>query len=146
LRANLTNQHYQSAWSYSAFAGRQVEHTTQADADLVWPLGERNELDVGGVWRRRSRTDAGTAAVDSTDLAPGAPTRTTGAAVVPREPGVYAEDKLRLVGPLYATLGGRVDRGAAADEWNVDPRGAVAWRVDERQTVRVAAGRYHQLA
>ena len=146
LRANLTNQHYQSEWSYSAFTQRQVEHTAQGDVDVVWPLGDRDELTVGGVWRRRGRTDQGLAAADSTDLGPGAPTRTIDRTSITREPGAYLEDKLRVVGPIYATLGGRVDRATTASEWNVDPRVAVAWRVDDRQTVRLAGGRYHQLA
>ena len=146
LNANLTTQHYQSEWDFSAFSKHEAEHTAQGDVDVVWPLGVRNELTVGAIVRRRARADSGVSASDSTDLAATAPTRATGSSVVAHEPGAYTEDKLRLVGPIYATFGGRVDRAAAAGEWDVDPRGAVAWRVDDRQTVRIAAGRYHQLA
>jgi hypothetical protein len=146
IKANLTTQHYRSAWSYSAFDGRQTEHVAQGDVDVVWPLGTRHELTVGAVIRRRAHSDEGIGAADSTDLGTGAPTRRLAIVDVAREPGVYAEDKLRLFGPVYATLGARFDRDAAARTWNADPRAAVAWRIDDRQTVRFATGRYHQLA
>src|SRR5262249_48817881 len=56
------------------------------------------------------------------------------------------EDKLRVWGPIYATLGARADHLSPLDQWTYDPRAALAWRVDEHQTVRVAVGRYHQPA
>jgi hypothetical protein len=146
VRANLTAQHYRSAWSFSEFGGASVEHNSQADLEVVWPLGPGHELTFGGVARRRARARESHAAADSTDLGPGAPTRALSMAEVEREPGIFLEDKLRVWGPLYATLGGRVDRAAAAGEWDVDPRAALAWRLDGRQTLRIAAGRYHQLA
>ena len=146
IRANLTTQHYRSDWTYSAFGNRRSEHIAQADVDVTWPIGTRHELTFGAVLRRRAHADAGLTAADSTDLGEDAPTRPVTIADIAHEPGAYLEDKLRLVGPLYATLGSRVDRDAAASAWNVDPRAALAWRVDEHQTLRLATGRYHQLA
>jgi hypothetical protein len=112
--------------------------------DLAWPLGRDHELSAGAVWERRAREDAGEAPRDSTDLEPDAPVRAVASNTVTREPGAFVEDKLRVWGPLYATLGLRADRAQAASEWSVDPRAAMAWRLDARQTLRVAAGRYHQ--
>jgi hypothetical protein len=83
---------------------------------------------------------------DSTDLYPGAPVRYYDTQPRLRTPGGYVEDKIRLWGPVYATLGARVDRVSLADTWTVDPRAALAWRIDGHQTLRVAAGRYHQPA
>jgi hypothetical protein len=146
VRASLTTQHYRSAWGFSEFAGRRAEHVAQGDVDVTWPVGTRHELSFGAIVRRRAHEDTGIAAADSTDLATGAPTRPVAISDVAREPGIYAEDKLRLWGPLYATLGARLDRDDAANAWNADPRTALAWRVDAKQTLRLAAGRYHQLA
>ncbi len=146
LRASVTNQHYRSAWDFSAFGANDREHATQATADVVWPLGDRHELSFGGTWRRHAREQTGFAAADSVDLASDAPVRPFGTRAVTREPGVYAEDKLRVWGPLYATAGARFDWSATESRWTADPRGALAWRVDEHQTVRLAAGRYHQEA
>jgi outer membrane cobalamin receptor len=145
LRANVTTQNYRSAWNYSAFGERTAEHTAQADADVTWPIGTRHELSFGGVWRRRASERTGRAASDSTDLASDSPARAFGTSATTREPGFYLEDKLRLWGPLYATAGARADYAAASAEWVTDPRAALALRVDEHQTLRVAAGRYHQL-
>jgi vitamin B12 transporter len=47
-------------------------------------------------------------------------------------------------GPLYATAGARADWQSTNRAWTADPRAALAWRVDEHQTLRVAGGRYHQ--
>jgi vitamin B12 transporter len=146
LRANVTTQRYVSAWRFSAFDGRRTEHVAQADAEVVWPLGDRHELTLGALARRSALDDRGKAPADSTDLFPDAPTRTRDLARIDTAPGFHAEDKLRLWGPLYATLGGRVDRDPAAGGWTADPRAALAWRLDGRQTLRLAAGRYHQLA
>ena len=114
LRANLTTQHYRSGWSYSEFGGRRTEHVAQGDVDVVWPIGTRHELTLGAIVRRLARTRTrGLAAADSTDLGAGAPTRPISIAEHRRaSPGVYAEDKLRVWGPLYATLGARLDRDA----------------------------------
>jgi hypothetical protein len=146
VRATLSSQHYRDAWTYAAFGRRIREHTAQGDLDLTWPLGRDHELSLGAVMHRRAREDEGDAPADSTDLLPGAPSRPLADHVVTSDPGFYAEDKMRLVGPLYATLGARLDRAHRADEWEADPRAALAWRLDEHQTLRVAAGRYHQPA
>jgi hypothetical protein len=146
LKANLTTQNYRSAWSFSGFGQRRREHTAQASADVVWPFGTRHELSFGGTLRRQAFERTGEAAADSTDLGLGAPVRTFGTASISREPGFYAEDKLRVWGPLYATAGARADYSASEARWTADPRAAIAWRVDEHQTLRLAAGRYHQLA
>ncbi len=146
IRANLTTQHYRSDWTYSEFGDRTAEHVAQADVNVVWPLGSRHELTFGAVGRRHAHARDALTPADSTDLERGAPTRLMTLAETQDEGGVHVEDKLRLWGPLYATLGGRVDRDPAADEWTVDPRGALAWRIDEHQTLRAAVGRYHQLA
>ncbi len=145
VRANVTTQRYADDWGYSAFGGRRSERSTQAQADFVWPVSSRHELSFGAAWRDRGAELSGHQAADSTDLGAGAPTREYAYGTRRRQPGIYAEDKLRLWGPLYATLGARVDGAARTGEWVVDPRGALAWRVDEHQTVRVAGGRYHQL-
>lgn len=145
VRANATFQRYANDWTYSDFGGRRAERASQAQADFTWPASNRHELSFGAMWRDRGAELSGRQAADSTDLGAGAPTRAYGYGTKLREPGAYLEDKLRLWGPLYATLGARVDRDAGAEDWVVDPRGALAWRVDEHQTVRVAAGRYHQL-
>lgn len=146
LRASVTNQHYRSGWGFAEFGGRDREHNTQATADVVWPLGKRHELSFGGAWRREARERTGVAAADSVDLASGAPLRPFGTRAVERAPGFYAEDKLRVWGPLYATAGVRADWSATEARWLADPRAALAWRVDEHQTVRLAGGRYHQPA
>lgn len=145
VRANVTAQRYANDWTWAAFGGRRAERTTQALADFVWPVSSRHELAFGAAWRDRGVERSGRQAADSTDLGEGAPMRAYGHGTKLREPGAYVEDKLRVWGPLYATLGARVDRAGNTDEWVVDPRGALAWRVDDHQTVRVAGGRYHQL-
>lgn len=146
VRTNLTIQRWKSDWTFSEFEKDATERTAAAKADFVWPIGERNELAFGAEWRRRSDDLAGIAPADSTDLGSGAPVRALGTRAIVQEPSVWAEHKLRVVGPLYATVGGRLVRASATDEWLADPRGALAWRLDEHQTVRIAAGRYHQLA
>ena len=144
VRASLTTQHYRNQWNYSAFGRIAREHNVQASADVVWPLGRDHELSAGGLWERRAREDGGSAPADSTDLDFGAPVRVVASNTVTREPGAFIEDKLRVWGPLYATFGVRADRAQAAGDWSIDPRSALAWRLDEHQTLRVAAGRYHQ--
>ncbi|HVP15525.1 MAG TPA: TonB-dependent receptor, partial [Terriglobales bacterium] len=114
--------------------------------DAVWAATPRHEISCGVVARRRDTRIAGTFPADSTDFAPDAPTREYDTHPVLVSPGLYLEDKLRLVGPLYATVGGRLDGFSTAGGSSADPRAALAWRVDEHQTVRLAAGRYHQAA
>jgi outer membrane cobalamin receptor len=145
VRANLTTQAWRSAWSFSSFGQHTDERTTQADLDVTWPIGTRHQLSGGGVWRRRASSRSGLAAADSTDLVMGSPTRAFGTDRITREPGWYVEDKLRVAGALYATLGVRGDYASATGQWLTDPRVALALLIDEHQTLRVAGGRYHQL-
>lgn len=146
LRGNLTTQAYRSDWTFAEFGGHRGEHVQQAFLDAVWPLGTRHEVAFGGTLRAHDSDLRGLAASDSTDLGGGAGSRTYGTSTTVREPGLYLEDKLRVAGPLYATLGARLDHAGNTGAWLADPRSALAWRVDERQTLRLAAGRYHQLA
>jgi hypothetical protein len=146
VKANVTTQAYRSDWSFEGFRERRTEHVHQAFLDGVWAIGTRHEVSFGGSWRNREAGFDGLAAQDSTDLANGAPVRRYGFDTSVREPGLYAEDKLRVAGPVYATVGVRVDHAGNTDEWLGDPRAALAWRVDEHQTLRLATGRYHQLA
>ncbi|MEO5618375.1 MAG: TonB-dependent receptor, partial [Candidatus Eisenbacteria bacterium] len=113
--------------------------------DATWALGARHELGFGFNLRRRRSEIDGYEAADSTDYASGAPARHIVSRPGVDYPGFYIEDKMRLWGPLYATAGARADYASSSEQWTVDPRAAVAWRVDDRQTVRLATGRYHQL-
>jgi outer membrane receptor protein involved in Fe transport len=123
---------------------REVRLTGQMDA--TWAASSRHEIATGVRFARRADDLIGVFPADSTDLAPGAPVRFHDTRPRLQNPGGYAEDKIRLFGPLYATLGARFDRVSLADTWTVDPRAALAWRVDAHQMVRIAAGRYHQPA
>ncbi|MGH7643962.1 MAG: TonB-dependent receptor plug domain-containing protein, partial [Gemmatimonadales bacterium] len=146
LRGQVSGQAYDTRWSFGPTGGTQRERNAQGNLDAVWPLGSRHELSFGANYRRFDTGITGRFAADSTDLLPDAPTRLQSARPVVDLPGLYLEDKLRVWGPLYATLGARLDRASVPGVWTADPRGALAWRVDDRQTLRVAAGRYHQLA
>ena len=146
VRANVSQQAYRSDWTYAPFLHHQGEHATQGLVDFVWPLGTRHELSFGGAWRQRGYQISGRAAADSNDLAQGAASRAFASDQTLREPGLYADDKLRVFGPVYATLGGRLDHAGNSGHWYADPRAAIAWRLDEHQTLRLATGRYHQLA
>ncbi len=145
LRGQVSGQWYDSRWDFGPTAAAQTERNGQASVDAVWPLGTRHELAFGGIAHRYDTAIAGRFAADSTDLLPGAPTRERSSRPVVDDPGVYLEDKLRLWGPLYATLGARLDHASTPGVWTSDPRAALAWRVDAHQSVRIAAGRYHQL-
>ena len=94
---------------------------------------------------RREAQRSGTVPADSTDFGPGAAVRFQDGSPIADIPGGFVEDELHVWGPLYTTLGVRADHFGPSDEWAADPRAALAWRVDGRQTLRVAAGRYHQL-
>jgi hypothetical protein len=146
IRAQAAFQRYGSRWTYGPGALEREERNGHVNMDAVWPLGDRHELSFGGSWERRDARITGRSPADSTDFGPGAPTRTLGTRARTDFPGFYVEDKLRVWGPLFATVGGRLDWSSVPGVWTADPRAALAWRVDERQTVRVAAGRYHQPA
>lgn len=144
LKANLTTQRFRDQWSYSDFGQRGIERQTIASLDGSWPASERHALAFGFGWRRRSFDRGGLAAADSTDLSPGADTRYHAVRGIADEPWAYAEHKTRLVGALYATLGARIERVSTADRWVADPRAALAYRIGDARTLRVATGRYHQ--
>jgi hypothetical protein len=146
LRAQASLQRYHTAWSFASFGGDEVERVAQGNLDAVWPVNSRHELSFGANLGRTEHENRGTVGADSTDYGSGAPTRTLDTHPSVDHPGVYLEDKLRVWGPIYATLGGRFDYASLPGVWTADPRAAIAWRVDEHQTVRVATGRYHQLA
>jgi hypothetical protein len=146
VRAQASGQYYHSGWTFGSFGGARTERNALASVDAVWPIGARHELSFGGIERRLDTEIAAQVASDSTDFGPGAPSRPSVLRPVANQPGFYLEDKLRVWGPLYATLGGRVDRASAPGAWTADPRASLALRVDARQTVRVATGRYHQPA
>lgn len=145
LRGNLSGQAYRSNFEYGAFAKHRDEDRAQGTLDALWPIGTRHELSFGANYRRNDTRITGYGAADSTNLASGAPVRLYGTDATTNEPGVYFEDKLRLFGPVYATVGGRLDYASLNSTWTADPRAALAWRLDEHQTLRVAGGRYHQL-
>ncbi len=144
LKALAFGQLYHTRWSYGAFGGTRNENNLGGQVDAVWAASARHELSFGAQWRGEQADLASLAPADSTDLYPGAPQRVYGTSARLDYPGVYLEDKMRLAGPVYATIGGRVDYLSGSDTWTVDPRAALAWRVDDRQTVRLATGRYHQ--
>ena len=146
LHGQLSVQGYGSGWSFGPVDATQLERALQGSLDALWSLTPRHELALGTVWRRRDTGIRGTFPADSTDFSPGAPTRRYDTHPVLDAAGFYLEDKLRLGGPFYATLGARLDRLSTSGVWTCDPRAALAWRVDDHQTVRLATGRYHQPA
>ena len=146
LRGQVSGQWYDNRWSYGPILARQTERNVQANVEAVWPMSSRHELIFGANLRHRDTEIIGRFPADSTDLLPGAPVREQRARPRVDYPGVFVEDKFRVAGPLYATLGARVDYASRPGVATVDPRAALAWRLDERQTLRVAGGRYHQLA
>lgn len=144
VKANLTTQRFRDDWSFSDFGQRGIERQSIASLDFVWPVSERHESSFGAGWRHRTFDRDGLTAADSTDLAPGADTRIAAVRGSADEPWAHAEHKMRVVGSLYATLGGRIERVLTVDRWVFDPRGALALRMGDHQTLRVATGRYHQ--
>ena len=146
LRGQISSQWYDSHWSFGPTGASLTERNGEANLDAVWPIGTRHELSFGLNARHVDTETIGRFAADSTDLLPGAPTREQVSRPVVDYPGVYVEDKLRVWGPVYATLGSRFDWASTPGLWTSDPRGALAWRVNDHQTLRLAAGRYHQLA
>ena len=146
LRGQASLQRFDTRWSYGPFGAGQRERNAQGNLDAVWPLSARHELSFGINARHRDTEIVGLFPADSTDYLSGAPTRQHVTRPVVDYPGFYLEEKLRLWGPLYATLGARFDYASTPAVWTSDPRAALAWRVDDHQTIRIASGRYHQLA
>ncbi|MBI5836894.1 MAG: TonB-dependent receptor [Candidatus Eisenbacteria bacterium] len=145
VRAQGALQDFRTDWSFGPVGAGLRERGAQASLDALWPLGPDHELAFGGVLRRPDAEITGRFPADSTDFQPGSPTREYATRVRVDYPGFYAEDKVHLGGPLYATVGARFDHVSSPSTWTADPRAALAWRVDDHQTVRVATGRYHQL-
>jgi hypothetical protein len=146
LRATAVLQRYENHSDYGPFGAERSERNGQINLDLTWPIASRNSLAFGANLRRRDTHILGEYPADSTNYDADAPIRVENIQSRIDYPGYYLEDKLRIWGPIYATLGARADHLSRPDRWTYDPRGALAWRVDEHQTVRVAAGRYHQPA
>lgn len=144
LNAVGSLQRYRSGWSFSDFRGVRDEDNALAQLDATWTPSTRHEVSFGVQWRGRETRIAGPGAADSTDLGAGAPTRAYATDARVDLPGAYLEDKFRLAGPLYATLGARVDRISTDGSWVLDPRGALAWKLSAGHTLRLAGGGYHQ--
>jgi outer membrane cobalamin receptor len=145
IKGQVSGQLYESGYGFGPIGLDEEERNGSASVDVVWSASTRHELSFGASVQRPWDEITGATIADSTDYQSGAPTKnfSTHARLV--APGFYLEDKLRLWGPLYATIGGRFDYASTPGVWTSDPRAALAWRVDDHQTVRVAAGRYHQL-
>ena len=137
-------QRYRSTWSYAEFGGIRDEDNELVQMDATWSASESHDVSFGLQWRGRHTRIEGPGAADSTDLGEGAPTRTYATDARVDLPGVYVEDKFHVTGPLYATLGARLDRVSTNDAWTFDPRAALAWTITRGHTVRLAAGGYHQ--
>jgi hypothetical protein len=146
VHGQLSAQSYRTGWTFGPIDASQRERTLQGSMDAIWPISPRHELSFGALWRHREADISGVFPDDSTDLALGAPLRFVATHPVLDYPGFYLEDKLRLWGPFYATLGARCDWLSTPGLWTADPRAALAWRLDGRQTLRVATGLYHQPA
>ncbi len=146
IHGQVSIQRYRSQWAFGPTDVSDREAHEQANVDAVWAASPRHEVSFGGNWRRRQDDLSGAVPADSSDLAAGAPVRFRATRPSQDVPGAYVEDKVRLVGPIYATLGARADHVSLADRWTFDPRASVAWRIDDHQTLRVATGRYHQPA
>lgn len=146
VRAHAALQRFRSDLVFGPARIAQRERNAQLNVDAVWPMGGRYELSFGANLEHLDAEYAGAAAADSTDYAPGAPLRELGVRAKVAHPGFYAEHKVRLVGALYATLGGRFDYASRPGVWTADPRAGLALRIGDHQTARLATGRYHQLA
>jgi vitamin B12 transporter len=145
VRANAGLQRYHTRWNLAPYAMDERERNLHANLDAVWMASPRHEVSFGAGVRSPGDRIEGFAAADSTRYGGAAPTRMISTDARVTSPGVYLEDKVRLWGPLYATLGARADRASTPGVWTADPRAALAWRIDDRQTLRLATGRYHQL-
>jgi len=146
LRAHAAVQHYRRDVAFGPSDIAQRERNAQVNVDAVWPMGTRHELSFGANLEHLDTEYRGTTVADSTDYGSGAPLRDLGIRVRVAHPGFYLEDKMRLVGTLYATAGARFDRASRPGVWTADPRAGLALVIGDHQTVRVATGRYHQLA
>jgi len=146
LKGQISVQRYRTHWTFGPSNVENREAHAQASLDAVWDASARHELSFGANGRRRTDDLSGAFPADSTDYAGGAPVRFHNTRPTLEVPGFYVEDKARVWGPLYATFGARADYVSLANVWTSDPRAALAWRLGDHQTLRVATGRYHQPA
>ncbi len=145
LNGSVSVQGYESGTRYGVLDRSQHETNVHARLDGGWEASPYGHLGFGVSLHRLGSEITGSFPVDSTDFGPGAAARPAESRPRATVPGVWTEYEWRVVGPIYATLGARADYTTTSHEWTADPRTALAWRVDPRQTVRIAAGRYHQL-
>ncbi len=145
LSGQVAGQLYRTRWRFGEFGGQNKEKNGQANVDAVWPVTSRHELSLGANWHDDGTEITGKAAADSTDFQPGAPERILATDLRVSNPGFYLEDKVRMRGKLYATLGGRIDFADHPGTWTADPRGALAYLFDEHQSLRLSTGVFHQL-
>jgi outer membrane receptor for ferrienterochelin and colicin len=146
VRGQVSVQAFDTRWDYGPFDLDHRERNAQLNVEALWPIHLRWELAFGASHRHRDTEIIGTTGADSTDFREDAATATRQTRARTDSPGAYLESTLNVWGPLYATLGARVDHASRPGIWTADPRAALAWRADEHQTLRVAAGNYHQLA
>lgn len=146
MRAHAAFQRYGNDMEFGPARIARRERNVQASLDMVWPLGTRHELSFGAGLERLDTGYGGLTVADSTDFGAGAPLRPLGIRARVTRTGLHAEDKVRLFGGLYATLGGRLEHVSRPGVWMLDPRLGLALRIGDHQTLRVATGRYHQLA
>src|SRR5262249_27738493 len=114
-------QGYETRFTYGPFGEQRRERNAQANVDFTWPTSERNELSWGANLRHRNPEMVGDSPADSTNYRSDAPVREQRSNPVLDYPGFYAEDKVRVWGPLYATIGGRVDYLSGSERWTADP-------------------------
>ena len=145
LNGSAAIQGYDSDSRYGVLDRHQRERNFNTRLDGRWDPTKYQRSGFGLSLQRLGSDLTGSVPADSTDLGPGAATRTRATRPRAWAPGVWAEHEWRVAGPVYATLGARADYTTTSREWTADPRAALAWRIDARQTLRVATGRYHQL-
>ena len=91
-----------------------LQETEKRVRQRIAPLCERGEIPVAAGYIGSSHAGATTT--------PGAPVRLRETRPTVSHPGAYLEDKLRLWGPFYANLGGRIDYASQPGVVTADPR------------------------
>jgi len=111
-------------------------------ADGAWQLRwdaaldlESHYLEFGADWRRRRMDiELKSEASESGDYRASS-----------SRSGLYVNDRFRVSNRVFMDLGARISRlRAGRGRTGFDPRAALAWDLDRRTTLRLAAGRYHQ--
>ncbi len=159
VRVNAADTHFDDTWAFSDFRYTTTSNQYTARADVVWQVRSGSEVNAGLDGERESETYAGTVPHDSTDYAPGAPTRAIAQDGVRERFGAYADEKLRVWRTVFANVGARVDRYGSvrlratdgtrttgSTEWTVDPRVALSWKPRRAWTLRASTGDFHQNA